>query len=63
MRAEINWIDENTAAAKLGYKPLSLRLFTRNEKRRKLPIRTKKLNHRTILYSMVDIDNYINNAS
>jgi hypothetical protein len=59
---DIEWVSEVRALEMLfhGYKKSSLRLFTRNEKKKKLPIRTKKLNHKTILYSGTDIENYIN---
>jgi hypothetical protein len=58
----VNWVSEERALEMLfnGYTKSSLRIFTRNEKRKKLPIRTKKLNHKTILYSGTDILNYIN---
>jgi hypothetical protein len=55
-----NWTDEKTAMQMLGYSKSSLRIFTMNEKRRKLDIRTKKLNHKTVLYSLVDIQRFIN---
>jgi hypothetical protein len=55
-----NWTSEKEAMELLGYKKSSLRIFTMNEKRKKLDIRTKKLNHKTILYSKVDIDRFIN---
>jgi hypothetical protein len=58
----INWVSEERALEMLfhGYAKSSLRIFTRNEKRKKLPIMTKKLNHKTILYSGTDIETYIN---
>lgn len=55
-----NWMSEEQAAQKLGYKVESLRILTRNEKRKTLPIRTSKINRKTILYSGTDIENYIN---
>jgi hypothetical protein len=55
-----NWIREHEAMALLNYSKSSLRIFTMNEKRRKLDIRTKKLNHKTVLYSKVDIERFIN---
>jgi hypothetical protein len=58
--AVANWTDEKTAMQMLGYSKSSLRIFTMNEKRRKLDIRTKKLNHKTVLYSLVDIQRFIN---
>lgn len=60
-KAGINWVTEERAVEMLfnAYTPLSLQIFTRNEKRRKLPIRTKKLG-RKILYSGADIENYLN---
>jgi hypothetical protein len=59
-KPQINWINEKEATELLGYSKHSLRVFTMNEKRRKLDIRTKKLNHKTVLYSKVDIDRFIN---
>jgi hypothetical protein len=56
----INWIREEEAMKMLNYSKSSLRVFTMNEKRRKLDIRTKKLNHKTVLYSKIDIDRFIN---
>jgi hypothetical protein len=58
----VNWISEERALQMLfnSYTKSSLRIFTRNQKRKKLPIRTKKLNHKTILYSAIDIENFIN---
>jgi hypothetical protein len=57
----INWVKEQEAMQMLGYSKSSLRIFTMNEKRKKLPIRTKKLNHKTVLYSApLDIDQFIN---
>lgn len=55
-----NWMSEKDAAEKLGYKVESLRILARNEKRKTLPIRSTKINRKTILYSGTDIDNYIN---
>jgi hypothetical protein len=60
MKAAINWVREEEAMELLNYKKSSLRIFTMNEKRRKLDIRTKKLNHKTVLYSLVDIQRFIN---
>jgi hypothetical protein len=59
-KSSINWISEEQATQKLGYTKESLRLFTRNERMKKLPIRTTKINAKTILYSMTDIEEYIN---
>jgi predicted DNA-binding transcriptional regulator AlpA len=56
----INWVKEQEAMQMLGYSKSSLRIFTMNEKRKKLPIRTKKLNHKTVLYSKMDIEQFIN---
>lgn len=58
----INWVAETEAIKLLhnAYTKESLRIFTMNEKRKKLPIRTKKLNHKTVLYSSTDIIDYIN---
>lgn len=58
-KENLNWCSEAEAAKLLGYQVDSLRIFTRNEKRKKLPIRTSKLNHSKILYSKTDIDKYI----
>jgi hypothetical protein len=60
MQKGINWMSEEDAMKLLSYSKSSLRIFTRNEKRKKLPIRTSKLNNKTILYSGQDIQNYIN---
>jgi hypothetical protein len=49
MAKPINWISEEQATQKLGYTKESLRLFTRNERMKKLPIRTTKINAKTIL--------------
>lgn len=59
-KQNINWISEEEAMKILGYSKSSLRIFTRNEKRKKLDIRTRKLNHRKILYSGTDINSFIN---
>lgn len=59
----INWISEEEASRVLGYKKNSLRILTRNEKRKRLPIRTSKINHKTILYSKTDIEDFINQRS
>jgi hypothetical protein len=59
----INWIDEERATKILGYKKHWLRTLTRDPKRKTLPIRTSKINHKTILYSGDDIQNYINKNS
>lgn len=59
-QASINWIREEKAMEMLGLAKSSLRIYTMNEKRRKLDIRTKKLNHKTILYSGSDIERFIN---
>lgn len=55
----INWIDEETAMEKLGYKKYPLRTATRDQKRKKLPIRTSKISKTKILYSGTDIEEYI----
>jgi hypothetical protein len=56
----INWISEQEAMQMLGYAKSSLRIFTMNEKRKKLPIRAKKLNHKKVIYSKTDIEQFIN---
>jgi hypothetical protein len=56
----INWIREEEAMKMLNYSKSSLRIFTRNEKRKKLDIRTRKLNHKTVIYSKTDIEQFIN---
>ena len=55
----INWVSEEVAMQRLGYTKESLRILTRNEKRKTLPIRTSKPNRKTVLYSGNDIENYI----
>jgi hypothetical protein len=60
MAKTINWIREEEATAILGYKKESLRILCRNEKRKRLPIRSIKLNFKTFLYSKADIEAYIN---
>lgn len=57
---EINWCSESEAMQLLGYKKNSLRILTRNEKSKTLPIRTTKPNYKTVLYSKTDIQNFIN---
>jgi hypothetical protein len=59
-KVDKNWCEESEAMQMLGYKKSSLRIFTMNEKRKKLDIRTKKLNHKTVLYSKTDIERFIN---
>lgn len=61
MAKGINWLTEEEAvkAMKNVYSPTSLQIFTRNEKRKKLPIRTTKIGKK-ILYSGVDIENFLN---
>jgi hypothetical protein len=56
----VNWTTEQEAMKLLNYSKHSLRVFTMNEKRKKLDIRTKKLNAKTVLYSKTDIENFIN---
>lgn len=56
----INWVSEKVAMELLGYSKHSLRVFTMNEKRKKLPVRAKKLNAKTVIYSGVDIENFKN---
>jgi hypothetical protein len=60
-KAQFNWVTQDRAVEMLhhAYTPLSLQIFTRNEKRKKLPIRTKKLGKK-ILYSGSDIESFIN---
>lgn len=60
-KAAINWCSEEEAVKALAgaYNKESLRVFTRNEKRKKLPIRTSKIG-RKILYSKADIETFIN---
>jgi hypothetical protein len=54
-------ITEAEALQMLGYtNKYVLRRNTRDPKRKTLPIRTAKLNSTTILYSKLDIENYIN---
>lgn len=60
MAKPINWCKESEAMELLGYTKESLRILTRNEKRKRLPIRTSKINHKTILYSKQDIEDFIN---
>lgn len=59
MKKTTEWIDEDTAMKILGYKKSSLRIFTRDPKRKKLPIRTVKLQSKKILYSKTDIEDFI----
>ena len=61
-QTSINWVNEQRAIEMLhnAYTKSSLRILTRNEKRKRLPIRTKKLNAKTILYSGTDIELFIN---
>jgi hypothetical protein len=54
-----NWCSEEEAMELLGYKRASLRILTRNEKQKTLPIRTSKPNYRKVLYSKTDIEKYI----
>lgn len=54
-----NWCSEEEAMELLGYKRASLRILTRNEKSKTLPIRTSKPNYRKVLYSKTDIEKYI----
>jgi hypothetical protein len=56
----IQWINEERAAELLGYKVPVLRIYTYNEKKAKLPIRYAKINRKKIVYSLTDINNYIN---
>jgi hypothetical protein len=63
MSKGINWISEEDACQKLGINKYTLRTYTRNEKRKKLDLRTAKLSKTKILYSGVDIENYINERS
>lgn len=57
----INWLTESEAlqALKNAYSKKCLQVYTRDEKRKKLPIRTTKVG-RKILYSGVDIQNFLN---
>jgi hypothetical protein len=59
-KESFNWVDEQTAMKLTGYGKHSLRVFTMNEKRKKLPIRTRKLNAKEIIYSGSDIENWRN---
>lgn len=52
------YIDEQTASKMLGYKPYSMRRFCRGSEK-KLPIRTAKLNYRTVVYALKDIEDFI----
>ena len=54
-----NWCSEEEAMRLLGYKKASLRILTRNEKQKTLPVRITKPNYKTILYSKYDIEKYI----
>jgi hypothetical protein len=58
-----NWCSEEEAMELLGYKRSSLRILTRNEKSKTLPIRTTKPNYRKILYSKTDIENFLNDRA
>lgn len=58
-KENINWVNEAKACEMLGYAKKTLRIKTRDEKRKTLPIRTSKINHKTILYSGTDIENFI----
>jgi hypothetical protein len=55
-----NWCSEEEAMKLLGYQRDSLRILTRNAKRKTIPVRTTKPNYRTIYYSKTDIENYLN---
>jgi hypothetical protein len=59
----INWCKESEAMELLGYTKESLRILTRNEKRKRIPVRTSKINHKTILYSKTDIEQFIDQQS
>lgn len=61
MAKGINWLTEEEAvkALKNAYTPKSLQIFTRDQKRKKLPIRTNKIGKK-IIYSGVDIENFLN---
>jgi hypothetical protein len=54
-----NWCSEEEAMKLLGYTKASLRILTRNEKRKSVPVRTSKPNYHTFLYSKTDIEKYI----
>lgn len=59
MANPINWLDEETVCKRLGLNKYTLRLYTRNEKRKKINLRTAKLSKTKILYSGVDLEKYI----
>jgi hypothetical protein len=59
----INWCSEEEAMQLLGYQRDSLRILTRNAKRKTLPIKTTKPNYRKILYSKTDIENFLNDRA
>jgi hypothetical protein len=54
-----NWCSEEEAMELLGYKRASLRILTRNERQKTLPVRTTKPNYRKVLYSKYDIEKYL----
>lgn len=60
MAKPLNYITEEEAMKMLGLKKYSLRILTRNEQRKTYPIRSAKLNYKTIIYSKTDIETYIN---
>jgi hypothetical protein len=58
---EYNWCSEEEALNLLGFtNKYHLRVITRDEKRKRLDIRTSKPSGRKVLYSKTDIINHIN---
>lgn len=57
---QLNYVDESTAVSMLfnAYTPKTLRVYTTDPKRKKLPIRTRKIGNK-IVYSSTDIQNFI----
>lgn len=59
MSKNLDMIPEEEACALLRLKPDTLRKYTRNEKRRKLDIRTSKPTRKAIFYNRRDIETII----
>lgn len=63
MAKPANYMKESEAAAMLGVKPKTLRVYVYNEKKQKEPfkfIRYKKLTRDVVLYSKTDIEAILN---
>lgn len=59
MSKKITWISEEEATALLGVDYKTLRIYTRNEKRRKWDILTTKPSKNKVWYSKEDLERHM----